>query len=147
MIRPAVETAMVVGLLGWLYVAAMAAVRPWALAEHIAAVLPMRRDTFGAGVFFVSAACAFVLRARTGAFWVRRPPVAGYVEAGLATAGGYAFLVWVYLGANSMTHPATTGLHLTHFADHPSEGTTAVLCFTVVTLSLFLLRLRGARRA
>ncbi|MEY9856025.1 nitrate reductase NapE component [Catenulispora sp. GAS73] len=145
MYRPAAETLMVAGLLGWGYVALIAVLRPHVLSEPIAAVLPMRRDTFGALCLLVSFGAACVLRARTGKFWTRRPGRPDAAEAALAAVGGYAFLVWVYLCLNNLFHPETTGYRLTHFWEHPSEGTTAVLCFLLLSVCLFGLRVRKAR--
>jgi hypothetical protein len=146
MYRPAAETLMVAGLLGWAYVALVAVLRPYALAVHIAAVLPLRRDTFGALSLALSFACAYALRARTGTFWARRTGRPDAAEAAMAAVGGYAFLVWVYLCLNNLSHPWTTGYRLTHFFEHPSEGTTAVLCFVVLSGCLFGLRLRKTQR-
>jgi len=145
MYRPAAETLMVAGLLGWAYVALVAVLRPDALDHHITALVPMRRDTFGAVTLTVSFACAYALRARTGTFWARRAGRPDAAEAGLAAVGGYAFLVWVYLCLNNLFHPWTTGYRLTHFWEHPSEGTTAVLCFVLLSGCLFGLRVRKAR--
>lgn len=136
---------MAVGLLGWVYVAVLAAARPTVLSEHIAAVLPVRRDTFGAVCLLGSALCAFTLRARTGAYWVRLKGKAGALDAALRTTAVYALLVWVYLCVNSVTHPQTTGMRLIHFWSSPSEGTTAVGCFIAVTAGLFAVRMRGRR--
>ncbi|GAA2041199.1 hypothetical protein GCM10009839_49460 [Catenulispora yoronensis] len=145
MYRPAAETLMVAGLLGWGYVALVAVLRPDVLSTPISTVLPIRRDTFGALGLAVSFACACALRARTGTFWVRRAGRPDVVEAGLAGVGGYAFLVWVYLCLNNLSHPMTTGYRLTHFLEYPSEGTTAVLCFVLLSVCLFGLRVRKAR--
>ncbi|GAA1961515.1 hypothetical protein GCM10009838_17640 [Catenulispora subtropica] len=145
MFRPAAETAMVAGLLGWVYVALIAVLRPGVLSEPITAVLPLRRDTFGALCLALSFGCAFALRARTGTFWTRRAGRPDAVEAGLAAVGGYSFLVWVYLCLDNLSHPQTTGYRLTHFFEHPSEGTTAVLCFLLLSGCLFGLRVRKAR--
>jgi hypothetical protein len=145
MCRPAAETLMVAGLLGWAYVALVAVLRPGVLGTPISAVLPMRRDTFGALSMALSFGCACAVRARTGRFWARRAGRPDLAEAVLAAVGGYAFLVWVYLCLNNLIHPRTTGYRLTHFWEHPSEGTTAVLCFVLLSACLFGLRLRKAR--
>ena len=142
-LRAAAETAMVFGLLGWLYVACVAATRPGALSEAVAAVLPVRRDTFGVFCFGCSALAAFALHTRTGSFWTRRPGRPGGREAALRTVLGYGVLAWAYLCVNNLTHPATTGARLTHFAATPSEGTAAVACFAAAAAALFLLRRRG----
>lgn len=54
------ECAAVYGLLGWAYVAVVAAVHPNALDVPIAALLPLRRDTFGI-VCFASSVIAFAV--------------------------------------------------------------------------------------
>ena len=142
-IRAAAETAMVAGLLGWVYVAVLAATRPDVLSVHIAAVLPIRRDTFGAVCLLCSALAAFALRAGTGAFWVRRKGSRGVLDAALRTIVAYALLVWTYLCVNSVTHPQTTGMRFTHFSATPSEGTVAVICFVGAIAALFALRALG----
>ncbi len=141
-IRAAAETAMVAGLLGWVYVAVLAAARPNVLSMHIAAVLPVRRDTFGIICLLSSALAAFGLHASTGAFWVRRKGSRGLLDAALRTIVAYALLVWTYLCVNSVTHPQTTGMQFTHFSATPSEGTVAVICFVGATVALFVLRAR-----
>ncbi|WP_194896498.1 hypothetical protein [Catenulispora pinisilvae] len=143
--RPAAETLMVAGLLGWAYVALVAVLRPDVLSTPVSTVLPIRRDTFGALSLAVSFGCAYPLRARTGTFWARRAGRPDPAEAALAAIGGYAFLVWVYLCLNNLIHPWTTGYRLTHFLAHPSEGTTAVLCFVLLSGCLFGLRVRKTR--
>jgi hypothetical protein len=144
--RATAETAMVVGLLGWVYVAVLAAARTTVLSQHIAAVLPVRRDTFGAVCLLCSALSAFALRARTGAYWIRLKSGGGVLDAALRTTAIYALLVWTYLSVNSVTHPRTIGMRLVHFWSSPSEGTTAVICFAAAAVALFLIRLRGGDR-
>jgi hypothetical protein len=140
-LRAAAEVVLVHGLLGWVYVAAWAAVYPNALDQHIAAVLPLRRDTFGTLAFAASALAAVSLQARTGRFWVRRGrPGPGLARAVLNVVVVYGLLTWAYLCVNSMTHPRTTGLQLTHFVSWPSEGSTAVFCFAASAVCLFLVR-------
>jgi hypothetical protein len=148
-VRALLEAAFVHGLLGWLYAAAVAAFRPDSLSQHIASVLPVRRDTFGACCFVVSAAAAFALQARGewALFGGRRTPRPGAVDAALRTLTGYALLVWGYLCVNSLTHPETLERRLTHFLPVPTEGTTADVAFTLSGAALFALRLRGGRRA
>lgn len=142
-IRAAAETVMVAGLLGWVYVAVLAAARPDVLSMHIAAVVPLRRDTFGAVCLLCSAFAAFILRATTGTYWVRRKGSRGVLDAALRTIVAYALFVWTYLCVNSVTHPRTTGMRLTHFSATPSEGTMAVACFVGATAALFTLRALG----
>lgn len=145
-LRAAAEVVLVYGLLGWIYVAAYAAAYPRELSEQIAAAVPMRRDTFGAMAFAASATAAIVLRARTGQLWERRgAPVRGLIRAVLNTVAGYGLLVWAYLSVNSMTHPWTMPMQLTHFVPWPSEGSTAVACFAASALALFLVRCADPR--
>jgi hypothetical protein len=147
LLRAAAETVMVFGLLCWIYVAAVAAFRPDSLNASIASVLPLRRDTSSVLCFTASAFAAFLLHARTGRFWARRPGRRGTAEAALRVLIGYCLLAWAYLCVNNLTHPSTTGLHLTHFAAHPAEGTTADICFAAAAVALFLLRAGGGRNA
>ena len=66
----------------------------------------------------------------------------GAVDAVLRTVAGYAFLVWFYLCVNSLTHPYTLRMRLTHFAAVPTEGTAAVSCFLLSLAAFLVLRLR-----
>ncbi|MDT3395200.1 hypothetical protein RKE29_00785 [Streptomyces sp. B1866] len=145
--RPGLEVVMVHGLLGWLYSAAVAAVHPDSLPGPLTSLLPVRRDTFGACCFAASAAAAFVLQAGPGPLWARLQRRPGPVDAALRTAVGYALLVWGYLVVNSLTHPRTTALPLTHFASFPSEGTAAAWSFAGSAAALLALRARAGRTA
>ena len=137
----AVEVAFVYGLLGWIYVAAYAAAYPHELSVPIAAAVPVRRDTFGALAFAVSALAAILLQARTGRVWARRDvPVRGLIRAVLNTVAWYGVMVWAYLCVNSMTHPRTMSMQLTHFVSWPSEGSTAVASFAASAAALYLVR-------
>jgi len=113
---------------------------------RISVVVPLRRDTFGAACFAVSAVAAFLLQAGRAPLWDRRPARRGPVDAALRTCSAYALAAWVYLCVNSLTHPYTISLRLTHFAPSPAEGTAADLCFAASLGFLFILRLRGAAR-
>lgn len=144
LVRPTVETAMVFGLLGWLYAAACAAVRPQEMSAAVTALVPMRRDTFGCVCFAVSAVSAGWLQVGTGRLFAPGRRGTAAVDALLRTAAGYALLVWVYLCVNSLTHPYTLGMRLTHFSAEPTEGSTAVACFLLALAAFLALRLRGA---
>jgi hypothetical protein len=144
--RAVLETAMVHGLLGWLYVAAVAAVRPDDLAAPVSSLLHVRRDTFGAGCFAVSALAALLIHAVSGTWWFRPAPVRGPVVALLRTLTGYALLAWAYLCVNSLTHPYTMSRPLTHFADLPQEGETASWAFAVSAGALLLARVKAKPR-
>jgi hypothetical protein len=52
----------------------------------------------------------------------------------------YGLLVWAYLAVNSLTHPETMALPLTHFLPWPLEGETAVACFVLSAAAFFILR-------
>ncbi len=139
--RAAAEVALVHGLLGWIYIAAYAAAVPQELSRHVADLVPLRRDTFGALAFAASALAAITLQARTGRLWIRRSePVRGLWHAVLNAVAGYGLLVWVYLCVNSMTHPWTLSKRLTHFFPWPSEGGTAVASYAASAVALFLVR-------
>jgi hypothetical protein len=140
-IRAALETALVHGLLGWLYVAAIAAVRPSELTVPISSLLPVRRDTFGAACFALSALAATLLHTTTGRWWMRGGgPRRGAVPALLRTGTVCGLLMWAYLCVNSLTHRETLARPLTHFADVPREGQTASWAFAVTAVTLLLAR-------
>jgi amino acid permease len=45
----------------------------------------------------------------------------------------------LYIALNSVTHPRTLGLHVTHLASWPSEGTFGLACLVLsFTSTLFL---------
>lgn len=144
-LRAAAEVVLVYGLLGWIYVAVYAATHPRDLSVPIAAVVPLRRDTFGALAFIASALAAVVLQARTGRLWARRAaPVRSLKPAVLNTIAGYGLLVWAYLCVNSMTHPWTMRMQLTHFVSWPSEGGTAVASYAASAVALYVVRSAGS---
>lgn len=142
-LRPLVETVAVFGLLGWLYVAAVAAARPQDLWWHIASVVPLRRDTFGTLCFVLSGAAVFALQLRSGRLWTRGPRRREPLDAALRTVGGYALLGWIYLCVNSLTHPETIPRRLVHFTALPTEGTAADVGFAAAAACFLALRLRG----
>jgi hypothetical protein len=145
-LRAAAEVVMLYGLLGWAYVAVYAAAFPNELDHPIAAVLPLRRDTFGVLAFAASAVAATALRAVTGRLWSRGDGARrrrGWWRAVLHTVVGYGLLAWAYLCVNSLTHAWTIGMRLTHFSPWPTEGDTAVAGFAGSAVALFLLRSTG----
>jgi hypothetical protein len=137
------------GLLGWLYIAAWAATRPDTLSGSLTSWLPLRRDTFGALCFALSALAHLIrgLRPPGPPWW---SSAAGQprdrVTAVLRTLVGYPLLAWGYLCVNSLTHPQTIDRRLTHFAAVPTEGTAAVGCFALAAAALLALRLRAGGR-
>lgn len=56
----------------------------------------------------------------------------------LMAISAYAFLGWAYVAANSVTHPETLRIHLTHFSRWPLEGTFALACFIVSAACFFV---------
>jgi hypothetical protein len=66
---------------------------------------------------------------------------------GLMVVAGYAFFGWAYVAANSVTHPATLRLQLTHLSAWPKEGSFGLACFVVSVVCFFLSQLTmGADR-
>jgi len=51
----------------------------------------------------------------------------------------YAFAAWVYLAANSIAHPFTMQMKLTHFANWPHENTFGVACAAASAGAFFAL--------
>jgi hypothetical protein len=103
-------------LFGWIYVAAFAAFNPEKLSEFIVGFIPIRRDTFGV-VCFSASAVLFVL----SAVWHGRTyPL---VRAGRFFGGA----AMVYLLVNTVSHPETLGMPLTHFAPWPTELVTLII--------------------
>lgn len=64
----------------------------------------------------------------------------------LRTLRLYSTLGALYIALNSVTHPATLGLHLTHVVSWPSEGTFGLTCLAVSFASTLLLRCIEAQR-
>lgn len=139
------DVALVHGMLGWLYIAAWAAVRPEGLSGQLSHWLPLRRDTFGVACFGASALAYFILESSPQPLWRRGTRRYGPIGAGLRTLVWYPLLAWAYLSVNSLTHPWTFDQPLTHFATVPSESTTAVLCFAVSAVALLALRMGALR--
>ncbi|WP_327066253.1 hypothetical protein [Kitasatospora sp. NBC_01302] len=148
---PLLDVALVHGLLGWLYVAAWAATRPDTLSGPLTSWLPLRRDTFGAVCFALSALAHLTrgLRPQGPPWRAPRGPDGrpgrprDRLTAVLRTLVGYPLLLWAYLCVNSLTHPQTIDRQLTHFATVPTEGTAAVGCFAASAVALLALRLRA----
>jgi len=118
----------------WAYVAAMAVVAPMYLRLNFEAVLPVRTDTLGVLAFAASVGLLWL----TGLGTVRLQSNLRHLR-GLASAARsvalHAGAAWLYVSANSISHPATLYLHLTHLVPWPSEGTFAVTCFVVGIIS------------
>lgn len=65
----------------------------------------------------------------------------------LRTVAVYGLIVWAYLAVNSLTHPETMSMPLTHLLSWPTEGLTATLAFAASALAFLLLRVRTHRSA
>jgi hypothetical protein len=65
----------------------------------------------------------------------------------LRTLRLYSTLGVLYIALNSLTHPATLSLHLTHVVSWPSEGTFGIACLAVSFTSTLVLRCIEAQRA
>jgi hypothetical protein len=61
-------------------------------------------------------------------------------RAALRTAVVYGLLVWVYLAVNSLTHPETLVMPLTHLLPWPLEGDTALASFVLSACAFAALR-------
>jgi glycosyltransferase involved in cell wall biosynthesis len=58
----------------------------------------------------------------------------------LRTTFLYGTLTWVYIALNSVTHPYTLAMPLTHFASWPLEGDVGSACFAMSAISFLALR-------
>jgi hypothetical protein len=77
----------------------------------------------------------------------RDNPGRAAVVAVLRSVRLYGFAAWVYLAANSITHPVTSHLQLTHFLRWPDENTAAAVSLFGSATAFFVLRLiDGPRR-
>jgi hypothetical protein len=59
----------------------------------------------------------------------------------LETVRLFGFLCWAYLAANSISHPVTMAMQLTHLATWPHENTVGVGAFIASLVSAVLLAL------
>jgi hypothetical protein len=145
--RAALDAVALLGFLGWMYVAAVAAFRPDEMTAAISVLLPVRRDTFGAACFLASAVAAFLLQVIRSRWWEwhtgSRP---GPLRAALRTVAGYGIAAWAYLCLNSLTHPRTVAQPFVHFCRLPTEGAVANGSFLVSGAAFYALRV-GSHRA
>jgi len=119
----------------WMYVALVGIIMPQYLPLRFDGSLPIRTDTSGEAAFAAST-CLLALttvfgrglllsRGSVRVFWSVARSLALH-----ATAG------WAYISANSISHPGTLHLPLTHFASWPTEGGFAIGCMVVAVSSL-----------
>lgn len=57
------------------------------------------------------------------------------MSAALGVTWLYPAAVWVYLGVNSLTHPETMRLGVTHFLSWPTEGVAWIISFFLSMMS------------
>ncbi len=127
-------TFFIFGLLGWVYIAGSAVLRPDNLDEPLTHFLPwLRADTSGAACFVLFLLAFFVwniLRDEN-----RRMRSLRSLSLTLAVLG---FSGWVYIAGNAISHPETLSLPLTHFLDFPREDTFGAACFAISFISFFV---------
>ncbi len=58
----------------------------------------------------------------------------------LQTTFFYGTLTWIYIALNSVTHPYTLAMPLTHFTFWPLEGDVGSACFAMSAVSFLILR-------
>ena len=131
----AVETLAFVGVVIWGYVAVVAMVYPERLPAPLVSWVPLRRDALAILAFGVSVVAFFTSQRRRSDLpiaWAR-------------TVFVYSALVSVYLMGNSITHPTTMDLPLTHLVPWPLERT--VLCGSLICVvaAFFALRVLNQR--
>jgi hypothetical protein len=132
----AVETLALVGALVWAYVAVVAMVYPERLNVPLASWLPLRRDALATLAFAVSVTAFVVGQLRRSAARL----------AVVRTLFVYSAMVSAYLMGNSITHPATMNLPLTHLVSWPLERTVLSGSLICLVASFFALRfLRNPR--
>ena len=165
--RPFVVTVALNGLKGWVYVAFVAVLDPRLLSYPLNESLAIRKDTFGALCFMTSAIAYFVAQIlchhdqdqRDAALPAQaRVPDSASVFLGalrlaphlyrgstlvalLRTGFFYATLGWAYIAMNSVSHPWTLSLPLTHLASWPREGAFGAACFVASLLCYLTLQL------
>lgn len=161
--RPFVVTVALYGLMGWVYVAFVAVLDPRLLSHPLNESLAIRKDTFGALCFLASAIAYFVAQilchhgqdqraaalpaqagvADSASVFLGALRLAPHLYPGstlvalLRTGFFYATLGWAYIAMNSVSHPWTLSLPLTHLASWPREGAFGVACF-VLSLVCYL---------
>jgi hypothetical protein len=119
------------GALGWSYVACIAVVHPEKLSAPFADWPGLRRDSLGTLCFVVSFTAHVVNGIRSGS-------AIGYVAA--RSVHVYSVLVTVYLLGNSIAHPATMAMPLTHFFRFPSEKLSLVVALIAAMCSFLVMR-------
>lgn len=155
----AVDAVVVFGALGWLYVAIIGVVRPNDLPSWIASWIPMRRDTTGIVCFGLSAVAYFLrgmfrpssearmpnLRWQAGGGGDQRATQTRGLsrtgaKASLRTLFVYSTMTLIYLMVQTVTHPETMAMALTHLLSWPTERSVLLLALLCSISSFILLR-------
>lgn len=136
-----VYTAVVFGALGWVCVAIIAVFTPTGLPLPLIEGISLRRDTFGIISFGVSAVAHFFREVQWNHGGDGRISLHVVARGALTTVFMYAGATAIYLMANSITHPHTMSLPLTHLLDWPTEKTVLTCAVVAVLTSFFLLRM------
>jgi hypothetical protein len=138
-------------LLCWLSTCAVASFRGAYLSRPYWAAIPaLRTDTCGVFAFAVAAVSLPVseylrlLRRHSGEDFNKVARCPRKLELGaLAVSETVAVLstgLVAYISVNAVTHPVTLGIHATHFASWPTEGTLRVLALLGCVASVATLR-------
>jgi hypothetical protein len=116
----------------------------------------LRTDTCGAISFAAAAVGLMVseyLRLRRRDNGKARPrvtrdcgPMQPAAQAASETIAVLSTVLVAYISANAITHPVTLGIHATHFASWPTEGTLRVLALFGCVASVGALRYMQARQ-
>lgn len=119
----------------WAYVAAIAVWVPSNLPHRFEGTLPIRTDT--AGVLAFSSSLVFATVVTVLSSWAAPAHrLRRFVFTLCLNAGLYCWSGWLYISCNSITHPYTLHMPLTHLASWPDEGTFATTCMLLGTAFL-----------
>jgi hypothetical protein len=119
----------------WVYVALVGIIMPRYLPLRFEGTLPIRTDTSGEAAFALST-CLLVLTDLFGSPSRLTPGPARVIWSVARSLALHATAGWAYISANSISHPGTLHLPLTHFASWPTEGGFALGCMVIAVSSL-----------
>lgn len=119
----------------WMYVALVGIFTPRYLPLGFDGTLPIRTDTSGEAAFAAST-CLLVLTSVFGSGLFSTRGSARVIWSVARSLALHATAGWAYISANSISHPDTLHLPLTHFASWPTEGGFAIGCMVVAVSSL-----------
>lgn len=83
--------------------------------------------------------------ARPGASGLTRATSRALRALGVTTVS-YSGLVWIYVCLNSISHPATLNLQLTHLSSWPTEGDAGWAAFLLSAATFLCMRIASYRR-